>query len=129
MKRYLSFLLTAFVMSCSSGNDNPAPVPAGAWRVSHFSERGSDETSDFSGYTFTFQDNGTALAVKAGVNRTGSWSISGNRFNIDFGAKTDANKPLGELTDDWVILSRSSTDIRLADDNTSSAELLTFTKN
>lgn len=127
------FLLASALHGCSSNDkdDNPpGAVTSGSWRVSTFSERGSDETGDFSGYTFTFSAGGEARAVKGGVSKTGSWSMSGStRFNIDFGAKTDANKPLGELTDDWKIISISSTQIKLTDDNPSSAEFLTFTKN
>ncbi|MES1221617.1 MAG: hypothetical protein ABUT20_39320, partial [Bacteroidota bacterium] len=59
---------------------------------------------------------------------TGSWS-SGSKFNIDLGVKSDSNKPLGELTDDWHIISISSTEIKLGDDNPTSGELLTFSKN
>ncbi|MCK7554508.1 hypothetical protein MKQ70_05610 [Chitinophaga sedimenti] len=120
--------------ACSRNDDNnavnPGPVAAsGTWRVTLFSERGGDETSDFSGYTFTFADGGTATAAKGGTSKTGSWSSSSKKFNIDFGVKSDANKPLGELTDDWLVISASSTEIKLRDDNSSSAEYLTFTKN
>ena len=133
MRTLILLFAAALMGACSSrsGNDAPGAVPAGAWRVTHFSERGSDETGDFTGYVFTFAANGTATAVKAATSKTGNWSITGNstRFNIDFGAKTDANKPLGELTDDWVIVSITNNEIRLTDDNASSAEFLTFGKN
>lgn len=133
MKTFLLLgLIAATVVGCSSGGDNNSPsgVTAGSWRVSTFSERGEDETGDFAGYVFTFSGDGKALARKNGTERQGTWSTNNNsRFNIDFGAKTDANKPLGELTDDWKIISISASQIRLTDDNPSSAEFLTFTKN
>ncbi len=129
----LSGLFCAALFSaCSSGSDNnPGAVTDGTWRVSHFSERGDDETGDFSGYVFTFAGNGSASAVKQGVNKSGSWSLNSTstRFSIDFGPKTDANKPLGELTDDWMVLSLTDREIKLTDDNAASAEFLTFTKN
>ncbi len=126
--------LAVFFAACSSGNnDNPGPgaVTSGTWRVSHFSERGSDETGDFSGYSFSFSGNGSATAAKPGGTQTGAWSLnsSGTRFSIDFGAKTDANKPLGELTDDWKVISISASEIKLTDDNAGSEEFLTFAKN
>ena len=63
--------------------------------------------------------------------KEGNWSesTSSQRLVIDLGAKTDANKPLGELTDDWVITSKTATKINLTDDNAASNELLEFTKN
>lgn len=132
-----AILLSACMMACSNDNNDPTPAPdpqaptIGTWRVTLFSERGNDETSDFSGYVFTFDSNGSAIATKNGANRNGTWSIntSSTEFNIDFGEKNDANKPLGELTDDWEIISVTKTEIKLKDDNDASAEFLTFSQN
>ncbi len=106
-------------------------VTSGNWRVSLFTDSGNDETADFAGYTFTFNSGGSLAVVKNGVTTTGSWSInsSSNKFNIDLGPKIASNKPLGELTDDWKILSNTTTEIRLADDNVTSNEFVTFSKN
>ncbi|MBO9153078.1 lipocalin family protein [Chitinophaga sp. GCM10012297] len=129
----LIFLAVFFAACSSNNNDNAGPgaVTSGTWRVSHFSERGDDETGDFSGYSFSFSGNGSATAVRSGNSQTGTWSVNGSstRFSIDFGAKTDANKPLGELTDDWKVISISASEIKLTDDNATSAEFLTFAKN
>ena len=115
----------------NGGSGSGAVTVAGSWRVTLFSERGTDETTDFAGYAFTFDANGVLTASKNGANKTGTWSVnsSNTRFNIDLGAKTDANRPLGELTDNWQVISITSTEIKLTDDNASSAEFLTFTKN
>jgi hypothetical protein len=135
--RILSSLLiamTVFASSCLTGGSDSTTgqvVTSGTWKVTLFTDSGNDETSDFAGYTFTFTDGGTLSAVKNGVTKTGTWSVnnSSNKFNIDLGPKIDSNKPLGELTDDWKILSNTETVIRLTDDNASSNEFLTFTKN
>ena len=104
-------------------------ISNGTWRITLFTDSGNDETGDFSGYSFTFGDNGVLTATKAGSSKTGTWNNNNNDFNIDIGEKTDSNKPLGELTDDWDIISKSSTEIKLKDDNNASAEFLTFQKN
>jgi hypothetical protein len=135
--RILSSMLiavTVFASSCLiGGSDSTAGqvVTSGTWKVTLFTDSGNDETSDFAGYTFTFSDGGTLTAVKSGISKTGTWSVnnSSNKFNIDLGIKDNSNKPLGELTDDWKILSKSDTEIRLTDDNTTRNEFLTFTKN
>jgi len=119
------------VVGCSKNPDdtnNSSPAIEGSWRVSLFSERGSDETSDFSGYLFSFNQGGV-LQVSGTGSRTGSWSKTSSKFNIDLGPKTDATKPLTELTDDWQIISITDQRIELTDDNISREELLTFTKN
>lgn len=122
--------LNAITVSCSRSLDNPNNVIVdGTWKVTLFTDSGNDETSDFSGYSFTFGNNGTVTATKSGASQNGMWSTSSNKFNIDLGPKVDTNKPLGELTDDWKIISSSATELKLTDDNSTSNEFLTFTKN
>ena len=127
----LMLIETSCERSDSISQDISRVASSGSWRVTLFTDSGNDETTDFSGYSFTFSNGGTLTALKSGVTQTGTWSVSNssNKFNIDLGPKSDTNKPLGELTDDWKILSNSSTEIRLGDDNTASNEFLTFTKN
>lgn len=133
----MSFLfIAALSLAACDPQSNLSPntgqtVSSGTWRVTLFTDSGNNETSDFVGYTFTFSDNGTVNTVKSGVAKNGTWSVntSSNKFNIDLGPKIDSNKPLGELTDDWKIISTTETEIKLTDDNASSNEFLTFTKN
>lgn len=140
MKFLISFFAIAFILmiqaSCSRSNDdtgtNPNQQPiSGTWRVSLFTDSGNDETTDFNGYVFSFNAGGVLSVVKNGVTKTGTWSrnTSSNKFNIDLGAKVTGNLPLGELTDDWEIISITASEIKLTDDNPASAEFLTFIKN
>jgi hypothetical protein len=135
MKKLILFLgiCSIGIISCTKKDDSVSSVAdavtSGTWRVTHFSERTTNETDDFNGYTFTFQSNGKVQASKNGVIKEGNWSESTTKLIIDLGIKTDANKPLGELSDDWVIVSKTATKINLTDDNSSSNELLEFTKN
>lgn len=136
MKKIFVFVgLCSVLFAGCTKEDGPSSVAdaftSGTWRVTHFSERTSNETDDFSGYTFTFQSNGKVLAAKGGVIKEGNWSenTSSQRLIIDLGVKGDANKPLGELTDDWVITSKTATKVNLTDDSSTSNELLEFTKN
>ena len=130
----LSFLLVAFA-SCNTQkgdiSNTSQYVSSGNWKVSLFTDSGNNETSNYTGYTFTFSDNGPISAVSTGNSRTGTWSVSSssNKFIIDLGAKNDPSNLLGELSNDWKILSSSATEIRLGDDNTTSNEFLTFSKN
>lgn len=130
----LLFAVAIFGSSClTNGTDsNTSQVASsGTWRVSLFSDSGNNETSHFTGYNFTFSSGGVLTVTGNGTTKTGTWSVdnSSHKFNIDLGAKTTANAPFGELTDDWKILSNSETVITLGDDNSASNEFLTFTKN
>jgi hypothetical protein len=130
--KYVSATICFFILtaSCSRSLDNPNNgVIDGAWKVTLFTDSGNNETSDFTGYIFVFNNNGIVTATKSGASQNGTWSTSSNKFNINLGPKDNNNKPLGELTDDWKIISSSNTEIKLMDDNSSSDEFLTFTKN
>ncbi len=136
MKTQFSWLLALMLVfiSCSKDDDddairNPTPVlTSGTWRVTEFIVSGSNETADFTGYNFTFNLNGTVTAVKAAINRDGSWSFGtvSARLYIDFGPPIDA---IGELTDDWQLVSVADTQVKLVDDNSGNNASLVFTKN
>lgn len=137
-KTFLSSLLTVmtlFVTSCDPAANlisNTSQVAAsGTWRVTLFTDSGNDETAGFAGYVFTFSSGGMVTAVKDGVPQNGAWGVSSSsgQFNIDLGQKGGSNQPLGELTDDWKIISNSTTEIKLQDDNTAGNEFVTYTKN
>ena len=139
MKRLIliSILVKAMMIpvACTSGSNTSVntgqEVSSGTWRVTLFTDSGNDETSNFSGFTFTFISGGTLTAIKSGITKNGTWSvnISSNKFNIDLGVKDNTNKPLGDLTNDWQIISSSAIEVKLKDNNTSSNEFVTFTKN
>jgi len=102
-------------------------VTTGTWRVSYFVESTEDKTSDFTGYTFSFNTNGELVALNSGVNTTGNWGWddSSSKFHISIGT----NKPLSDLTDDWLILEKTTSLIKLKDDNPTKNELLNFSRN
>jgi len=138
-KIYAGLLFTSlmFLASCSKSNDNMQnnsaqvagqAVSTGNWRVSSFNDNGVNETGDFAGYSFVFTGS-VITATKNGVTVNGTWSIntSSVKFIIDLGPKGSGNKPLGDLTDDWRIISANDVQIQLKDDG--NTEFLTFSKN
>ncbi|MDP4261595.1 MAG: hypothetical protein Q8941_03590 [Bacteroidota bacterium] len=137
IKSTLSFLSLAAILlfvACNKSNnispDVATVASSGTWQVSLFINSGQDETAGFSGYSFTFNSNGALITLKNGVSKNGTWNVNGsNQFNIDLGPKDNTNLPFGGLTHDWKILSVANTEIRLGDDNISSNEFLTFSKN
>lgn len=133
----LSFLLLAAASCSRNSNDNllnnvTPIVTNGTWVVSLFSERGVAETGDFTGYSFVFQSDGKLVVNRGGaVAKEGSWSEdrSSGKLIINLGVKDNTNKPLGQLTDDWILTAKSDTRISLTDDNASRNEILEFSKN
>ena len=135
-------LVAAFVMGCSSddsddnnnnSNSNAAEIAAietqaeaGTWRVASYIDDGQDETSDFNGYNFTFESNGSVSFSNGTVTYTGTWSVTDSSnssddsssdddidFNINLSVPVDSD--FEDLNDDWDIVSHTSTVIELID--------------
>lgn len=119
-------------------------VEAGTWRITNFNDSGQDETSDFTGYSFTFASSGTLTASNGTTTLDGTWSITNDsssssdddsnddddiEFNIFFPVP-DTND-FEDLNDDWDIVSTSATRIELIDvsGGNGGTDRLTFEKN
>ncbi len=96
------------------GNASLSPVlTSGTWYVSYFFND-TDETTDYSGYIFTFNSNGTTQATINSNFLNGTWSnyIDGGEEKLEL--NYDGSN-LDELEDDWEVIEYSSTQIRLKD--------------
>jgi hypothetical protein len=150
MKKICLILLFAIVFvlntasMCSSDDStysqNPNDVVNtmlnGTWVITNFNEDGVDNTSNFSGFTFTFGSANLLTATNGSENYSGFWSVtnddssddspssSGVDFNIVFGAPAN----FVELSDDWDVIERTATKIRLRhiSGGDGSTDLLTF---
>lgn len=119
-------LLAATLFSCTKKSDDPAPdvdITTGTWRISYYWDQ-KDETSNFSSYYFMFLSNGTFMAHDNSGAITGTWTVSGSKLNINF-----TNPLLSELNNDWLITEKTTTSIKLKEDNPAQDDKLYFTKN
>lgn len=151
----LGALLICFVStSCSTDDNNNAEqiaqiktfAQSGTWKITRFIDSGVNETSDFTGYNFTFEDNGTLTATNGTNTLSGSWSVTNDSssssdddnsddssndidFNIFFAVLASNN--FEDLNDDWDIVSTSATTIQLIDvsGGNGGTDFLTFEKN
>ena len=106
--------------SCDDDDDSPSISPSevsetmisGNWRVSYYQDRDDDETSDFAGYSFTFTNGGVAVASKNATDVVGAWSTSESSNKVKV-VLTFPGSPLDELSEDWEVIQRSSTEIKL----------------
>ena len=138
--------------ACSSDDDNATPnnsaeiaqiqdqIMDGTWRVTNFIDSGQDETSDFSGYNFTFSSNDNLSATNGSTTETGNWSVtnsssssSSNSDDIDFNINFNVpdTNDFDDLNDDWDIVSHTDTKIVLIDisGGNGGTDNLTFEKN
>ena len=129
MKLLNLVLITLFIgmfISCSKDDATPSQTTTstdGNWRASLYFDN-SDETYKFTSYTFIFNSNGTVAATNGSINANGTWSQVSSKFNIDFGV----TPVFSDLNDDWLINEKTSTSIKLKDDNPARNEKLEFVK-
>jgi hypothetical protein len=104
-------------------------VQDGSWKVTEMRDSGTDKTSKFSDYTFTFS-NGTVTGNKSGSTITGTYAHQMDDSHHELVLTFTSSSSFSELSDDWEILEQSSTKIRLQDDSGSGStnDLLTFEK-
>lgn len=115
-----------------------ATAMSGEWIITYYFDTDKDETSDYDGYTFKFNTNGTLGATNGNSSLSGAWSISSsdNSSNDDSSDEVDFNiffsspDVFEELSDDWDIKKYSDTKIELIDisGGNGGTDLLTFEK-
>jgi len=149
----LSFSLMSSMCSSDdddgSSNDNSQQisqiennVESGTWRITNFNDSGQNETSDFNGYDFTFNSDGSLVATNGSNTLTGTWSVTDDSnssddsssdddidFNIFFPVPDDND--FEDLNDDWDVVTTTSTRIELIDvsGGNGGTDNLTFEKN
>lgn len=149
----LSFSLMSSMCSNDDDDGNPnnnsqqivqieTTAESGTWRITNFNDSGQNETSDFNGYNFSFNADGTLVATNGSNTVNGTWSVTDDSnsnddsssdddidFNIFFPVPESNN--FEDLNDDWDIISISSTTIELIDvsGGNGGTDLLTFEMN
>lgn len=143
----LSFTLMSSM--CSSDdmenpNNNAQQIMAientaesGTWTISSFIDSGQDETHHFTGYSFTFGNDGTLTATNGTDTVQGTWSVTDSNddsndsidFNISFTVPTSS--VFDDLIDDWDIVNYNNNTISLIDvsGGNGGTDTLVFTKN
>ncbi|MFM6947022.1 MAG: hypothetical protein ACKOWW_07765 [Flavobacteriales bacterium] len=121
--------LLAIAASCTKWQSeqkqiNKAAID-GTWIVSSYIDDGDDETNDFSSFRFSFLEDGTLNAtdlLSSNSNPyTGTWSITDSNSNddslddLDFNINFAVSNKLDDLSDDWDIISHTTTEIKLID--------------
>src|SRR4051812_33740644 len=91
-------LMLTTASTCHSDDDNPSlsnqqqiaainavngTMMQGDWHVTYYFDTDTEETSNFSGYTFSFESGGVLTATNGSTTNTGSWFISGSHEGSD----------------------------------------------
>lgn len=148
----LIITLSLLITNCSSDDalpkDNTAiidqiedRVKSGSWRITSYIDSGQNETNDYNGYNFTFNDNGSLVADNGSNTISGTWSVtddsnssdddSSNDNDIDFNIFFTSPPDFEELSDDWDVVSINASKISLTDvsGGNGTTDTLVFEKN
>ena len=133
------FLLMATFLACSNddstNNNNDSNnidteiqqtsnlMTSSDWIITNFNDSGQDETSNFNGYSFSFNSDGTLVATNGSDMVAGTWSIvddssnddSNDNDDIDFNIFFASPDDFNDLSDDWNIVSKTNSTIVLID--------------
>ena len=143
------FIYTGLAMSCDKDDDNGQQqnttiaqtintAQSGSWKITYFFDSDQNETDHFTGYVFTFNNNGSLVAVKGSTTVTGTWSVTDSNSSDDDGGSNDTDfniffaspADFEDLSDDWDIISVSNSKIELTDvsGGNGGTDFLTFEK-
>ena len=145
MKKFKLFSILSLLLfvsiGCSDIDDtstqvsNPTEITStvtdGSWVVTLYKEGDVIQTSNYSGYSFTFGSDGSLSATNGSTTQSGDWSTyadSGNtKFNIMFEALDGSFE---EISEDWNVISRTATKVELkhVSGGDGSIDYLTFEK-
>lgn len=150
MKRRMKFMAIAllsmgFIISCSKDDETKveeditaadmseikAAVESGDWRITNYLDDDIDETTNYVGYTFTFNSDGILGATNGNISVSGAWSMTSSDVDeLDFNIFFTTPDIFEVLADDWEIKKYSSSKIELIDvrSEDNSTDYLTFEK-
>lgn len=142
MKKLFNILLFSSVIvlsSCSKADDNPGDASAevatslksGTWRISSYSDNGTDKTANYSSFIFTFDANGAISAANGLLTAVGTWKTQKDNGKHELDLAFTSPPFFEEIEEDWEIVSQNPTQVSLKDVNDAGTEtdLLVFTKN
>ena len=126
--KLISILSLLFVLNvasmCSDDDDtstqvsNPTEIAStladGQWIVTLYKENDVVQTSNYSGYNFTFGTDSALSATNGTTTQSGDWSTYADsgytKLDMIF---TALDGPFEEISEDWNVISRTATKIEL----------------
>ena len=132
--------LSMVLFSCKKDDDNvPAltsnsvatTVTTGTWGITYYFDTDHEETSNFTGYAFVFDGTGAVIAAKTGSSIPGTWSTGTDNSKVKFVLAFAAPADFAEISEDWEVLERTDTKLRLqhVSGGNGGTDLLTFERN
>jgi hypothetical protein len=133
-KLYTLFILVIIISSCEKtaekiGEDLVIKAMTdGQWKITKFTQNGTDITSSFSGYKFQYYSNKTVDAILNGVTeRTGVWDGNAAAMKT-YASFPGASNPLSLIDGTWNITRNSWTYVEATQTNGAETKTLRLDK-
>jgi hypothetical protein len=98
--------------SKTNGGSNTG-IATGEWIISFYFDRNKNETSDYSGFSFDFGEDGVLSANSSEGNYEGAWRKGSDDSKEKLIISFASPERLKEMSDDWEILTESDDLIKL----------------
>jgi hypothetical protein len=122
MKFTLLFSTLLLLFGSCKKSEDPSNGPTleqiltqGTWRVSLFTESGTDKTSAYNDNTLQFQAGGVLRVVKNSTSFTGNWIINSGTQTVTLNISS-FDLALLALNTDYRLTSATDTNVQLRDD-------------
>jgi len=125
-KTFLALTIIALGFAACNKNDDDnsssvsttavnSTVTSSTWRVTLFNDNGTDETSNFSGFNFTFATSGTVAAANSlfAVNGTWNTSVSDSKVKLTMNFPAPSVSAFLDLNEDWHVTARTDTKVTM----------------
>ncbi len=125
-KTFLALAVIALGFAACNKNDDgnstsvsttavSSTVTSGTWRVTLFNDNGIDETSNFSGFNFTFASSGTVAAANSLLAVSGTWStsVSDSKVKLILNFPAPSVSAFLDLNEDWHVTARTNTRVTM----------------
>lgn len=117
-------IFTAVFTACNKNDDNNtqvstaavnSTVASGTWRVTLFNDGGTDETSNFNGFNFTFASTGSLAAANGILTVTGTWStrVDNSKIKLTINFPSPSVSAFLDLNEDWEVTGRTDTQVTM----------------
>ena len=135
MKNYFLFLLLFIVFAgCKKAIENTQEdlviraMTDGQWKITSFTQNGTNITGDFSAYLFKYHSNKTVDAIKNGtIEKTGTWNGDAPSMSIS-AYFTSPPYPIDLINGNWHIDRNSWTYVEATQINGSETKTLRLDK-
>ena len=118
-------IFTAVFTACnkSDGNNTSSvstaavnsTVTSGTWKITLLNKSGTDKTTNFSGFNFTFSSSGSLAAVNGILSISGTWitRVDDSKIKLTINFPSPSVSAFLDLNEDWEVTSRTDTQVTM----------------